>query len=99
MNLFSKTRAAVQRLPVGSLTVDCHGNIVATTVPSSYPQPLLRDIAGEVLLLFREARAAQLPLSELALQFASLQITAREMRGGAFIYLSPITPFTTSPPN
>jgi hypothetical protein len=59
----------------------------------------LRDIAAEVLLLFREARAAQMPLSELNLDFASLQITAREMRGGAFVFLSPKTPLRTSPPN
>jgi len=99
MKLFSKSRAAVQRLPTGSMTVDRHGGIVTTTVASTYPSQLLRDIAGEVLLLFREARAAQMPLSELSLHFASLHIHAREMRGGAFVFLSPNSPFITSPSN
>jgi hypothetical protein len=89
MKLFSKSRPAVQRLPAGSVTVDRHGKIVATTVCSAYPPQLLRDITGEVLLLFREARTAQMPLSELHLHFASLEITAREMRGGAMVFLSP----------
>ena len=40
-----------------------------------------------MLLLFREAREAQMPLAEVSIHFASLRITAREMRGGAIIFL------------
>lgn len=98
LNLFSKSRPAVQKLPSGSLTVDRDGNIVTTTVSSAYPAGLLREIAAEALQLFREARTAQLPLSELSIHFASLQITARELRGGAILFLSPkTTMFTTRP--
>ena len=90
LKLFSKGgSAAVQKLPSGSLTVDRHGKTVTTTVTSSYPEELLNIIAGEVLRLFREARAAQMPFSELNIHFASLQITARELRGGAIIFLTP----------
>jgi hypothetical protein len=96
LSLFSSASAAVQRLPSGSMTVDCDGHVVATTVSSAYPRALLREIALEVLRIFREARTAQVPLSEFNLHFASLRITAREMRGGAIIFLSPKTPFTTS---
>ena len=46
--------------------------------------------------LFREARSAQMPLPEFNIQFASLQINAREMGGGAIIFLSPNIPFTTT---
>lgn len=95
LNLFSKTRAAVHRLPTGSITVDRNGEIVTTTVSSACPPQLLQNITQEVLTLFREARAKHLPLAELNLHFASLQITAREMRGGAIIFLSPrIASFT-----
>jgi len=79
--------------------VDREGNVVTTTVASTYPRGLLREISGEVLRLFREARNAQIPLSELNLDFASLRITAREMRGGAIVFLSPKTPFTTPSSN
>jgi hypothetical protein len=96
LNFFSKSSAAVQRLPSGTFTVDRQGNIVTTTVPSAYPSELLREIACEVLNLFQEARAAQMPLTEFNLHFASLQITARELRGGALVFLSPKT---TSSPN
>jgi len=99
LNLFSKSGAEVQRLPAGSMTVDCHGNVVTTTISSSYAAGLLQDVAGEVLRLFREAREAQLHFSEISLNFASMQITARELRGGAIVFLSPkTTPFTTSSP-
>jgi hypothetical protein len=95
LNLFSRSGAEVHRLPTGSMTVDRDGNVVTTTISSVYSAGLLRTIAEEVLHLFRESRAAQFPVSEFNLQFASLQITAREMRGGAIIFLSVKTPFTT----
>jgi hypothetical protein len=99
LSIFSKGDAEVQRLPTGSLTVDRFGKLVTTTVSSSYPPELLNAVACEVLLLFREARAAQLPFSEFNLQFASLQITARELRGGAIIYLSLKDQYTSPPVN
>ena len=100
LNLFSRTGAAVQRLPSGSLTIDRNGNIVATTVSSKYSTALLRDIAAQVMGLFRGAQTAQIPLSELNIHFASLHITAKELRGGAIVFLSPKTdPFTTASPN
>jgi hypothetical protein len=74
--------------------------VVTTTVSSAYPKALLRDIGHEVLALFREARAAQMPMAEVSLHYASLHITARELRGGAIIFLFPQTafsPITTAP--
>ena len=99
LKLFSKAGAGVQRLPSGSMTVDRDGNVVATTVASGYPPALLHEIAVEVLRLFREAHTAQMPISEFSLHFASLRVTAREMRGGAMVFLSPKTEFTTSSTN
>ena len=100
LNLFSKSRPEVQKLPSGSLTVDREGNIVTTTVSSVYPTGLLREIAIEAMKLIREARIAQLPLTELSIHFASLQVTARELRNGAIVFLTPkTTTFTTRPPN
>jgi hypothetical protein len=42
-----------------------------------------------VLQLFREAREAQMPLAEVSIHFASLHVTAHELRGGALIFLFP----------
>jgi hypothetical protein len=97
---FFGSRAAVQQLPTGSLTVDRDGHVVTTTVSSTYPRPLLQEIGREVLALFREAREAQMPMAEVSLHFASLRITARELRGGAIIFLFPqaaFSPTTTAP--
>jgi hypothetical protein len=97
LNLFSRNSPDVQILPSGSLTVDRNAKILATTVPSMISADVLQDIAARVLNLFREARNAQMPLTELTLQFASLKITARELRGGAMIFLTPKHSFNVSP--
>ncbi len=92
-----RSRALVQQLPSGSLTVNRYGEIVTSTVTSAYPAGLLRDIGREVLLLFREARTSQMPLAEVTVHFASLRITARELRGGAIIFLFPQTAYSITP--
>ena len=81
--------ASVQQLPSGTITVDRSGSIVASTVSTQYPKKLLQMIGQDVLELLSEARAAQMPLAELSLHFGSLRITARELRGGAIIFLLP----------
>jgi hypothetical protein len=90
-----RSRAAIQQLPAGSMTVDRDGTVVTTTVSSAYPHGLLDEIGHGVLSLFREARAAQIPLAEISLHFGSLRITAREIRGGAIIFLYPQTARST----
>jgi hypothetical protein len=95
---FSDTRPAIRRLPTGCFTVDRQGNVMTFTVSSAFPRGTLADIAREVLTLFREARASQMPLAEISLQFASLHITARDLQGGAIIFLSPQNVFATPSP-
>ena len=96
LGLFSKPSPGVQVLPSGTLTVDRNNQILATTVSSSCPREVLQEIGDQVLSLFRQARTAQLPLSELTLHFSSLKITARELRGGAIIFLAPNHSFTAA---
>jgi hypothetical protein len=45
-----------------------------------------------VLAAFAEATAAQLPLAELVINYPSLKISARELRGGAIVFISPKAP-------
>jgi hypothetical protein len=94
LNLFAKPApASLLRLPAGSFTVDREGKVIVGTLPSSFPRSLATDIAEQVLASFREAESAQLPLAVLTITFPSLKITAREMRGGAIIFLSPQAPY------
>jgi len=85
----------LMRLPSGCFTVDCGGKVVASTLPQSFSAPLAQEIAAHVLATFKESHTAQLPLVELIVHFASLKITAREMRGGAIVFLTPRTPNPT----
>jgi hypothetical protein len=89
MNLFSKPAPTLLRLPSGSFSVDRHGSVLVGTLPSSFPMEMVQAIADEVLGTFREATEAQLPLAELIIHYPSLRITARELRGGAMIFLAP----------
>ena len=86
---FSKPTPALLRLPSGSFTADRAGRVLTGTLPSSFPPELVSEIAREVLAAFQEAVTAQLPLSELIIDYTSLKITAREMRGGAMVFLAP----------
>lgn len=97
LNLFSKPQATIQLLPSGSMTVDRNAKILASTVSSSFDQPLLEQIGAQVIAFFRSAEASQIPLTEINLHFASLQISARELRGGAVIFLTPKHAFNVSP--
>ena len=90
LSLFSKSPPALLALPSGSFTVDCEGVVLVGTVPSSFPANLVKDIARQVLAIFKDGKEnAQLPLSEIIISYPSLKITARELRGGAIIFLSP----------
>jgi hypothetical protein len=93
MTIFARPAQALLRLPTGSFTVDRQGSVLVGTLPSSFPAALVSSIAQEVLATFREAETAQLPLSELIISYPSLKITARELRGGAIIFLAPKTPY------
>ena len=91
LNLFARSSADLLPLPRGSFTVDKDGRVLASTLPHSYPAEFAQDIATEVLAVFRSAKAARLPLSEVMIRYSSLKLTARELRGGAIIFLNPQT--------
>lgn len=97
LNLFSKPAPTLLRLPAGSFTVDRHGSVLASTLPSSFPDELVDAISQRVLAVFRGAADAQLPLAEMSIRYPSLKITARELRGGAILFLTPQSggPFKT----
>jgi hypothetical protein len=83
------------QLHSGSFSMDRTGRILATTLPSSFPRNLVQTIGQCVALTFEEAQNAQLPLNELVIHYPGLKITAREMRGGAIVFLS--TPNSAEP--
>ena len=95
MNLFSKASPSTPvRLATGCFTVDRSGRLVASTLPQTFPTPQVQEIAQQVLAAFNSAREQNLPLVEMILDYAALTLTAREMRGGAIVYLTsrPMSP-------
>ena len=92
LNLFSsKPAPALLGLPFGSFTVDRSGRVVIATLPSSFPAALMAEIGQHVLTTLRDAQTAQLPLAEVVVYYPALRITARELRGGAIVFLAPQT--------
>jgi len=90
LNLFQNGPAkGPTPLPAGSFTVDRSGEIIASTVSSQFSAQRLSQISALVLRAFQTARAADLSLSEIAVSLGAMNIKAREMRGGAIIFLSP----------
>ena len=90
-----------ERLPSGCSTLHRGGELVASTLPSSFNRTAMLEIGKVVVAAFQNAQAANLPLTDLHLKFSGLVITAREMRGGALIFLQPATlqlPESHTPP-
>ena len=92
LNMFKKgpeEEMVMTRLPSGSFTIDPAGKVVISTLPRAFPEARVRQIIDVVLGSFQAAREAHLPLSELVVHYAALRLTARELRGGAIIFLAP----------
>ncbi len=92
LRLFSREETLpLIHLPAGSFTLDRDGQILTSTLPRSFPLKRVRDIGSRVLASFRAAQEAQMPLSEIIIHYAALKLLARELRGGAIIFLMPQT--------
>ena len=91
LKFFRKPKSTLLRLPSGSFSVDRNGDILISTLPQTFPAELVKAIATSVLQAFKSSQTAQLPLSELIVHYPSLKVTARELRGGALVFLSPQT--------
>ena len=88
LNFFSKPEPKLDRLPEGSFTVDAKGRVLTSTIPQWFAPEQAQEVGRRVLAAFRQARQAQHPLNELVIHYAALKITARELRGGALVFLS-----------
>jgi hypothetical protein len=88
-NLLGTAARGPAPLPSGSFTVDREGEILSSTISSSFSPIYLREISSMVLGTFRDAREASMAVNEVAATYGALNLKARELRGGAIIFLSP----------
>jgi hypothetical protein len=86
-----RTQRKLGKIPSGTFSLDREGQIIASTMPQWFPVAEMRDIGGRVLTFFRNAQQAQMPLQELNVYYPTLRVTARNLRGGALIFLLPQT--------
>ena len=84
-----KTDTMLLRLPSGSFTLDPAGRVVASTLPRSFPSHLVQQVSRSIMETFESAREAHMELNELVVDFPAFKVTARELRGGAIIFLAP----------
>ena len=90
LSFFSRpTTLNLVRLPNGSFTVDASGRILTSTLPHTFPQSWAEAIGKHVVATFKASQAAEVPLRELVAEYSALKLTARSMRAGAIIFLSP----------
>ncbi len=100
---FSRTTipARMDRLPTGCFALHRDGGLVTSTVPSWFSPKLIAEISRVVRDAFHSAMEANLPLTDMSVTYSGLNIVAREMRGGALIFLNPRQPqyVRKTPPN
>ena len=86
---FKSSSPGLVALPAGSFTLNRDGSIMTSTLPQSFPAEHLQAIGERVLASFQSAKKAQMPLSEIIIHYSALKLLARELRGGAIIFLMP----------
>ena len=90
LKIFSRDEAnAPMPLPSGTFTMDRTGRIVTTTISNTFPEKLSLEIGHAVIDTFKKAQAADMVLTEISMNFAALKLTARELRGGAIVFVAP----------
>lgn len=87
--LFKSSDHSLVHLPAGSFTIDRDGKVMTSTLPRSFPSEHLRAIGDQVLASFRSAEKAQMPFAEIIIHYSALKLMARELRGGAIVFLMP----------
>lgn len=89
-----------EHLMRGSFAVDREGELVVCTLGYGCSRPALDQIGRTVLDAFAHAREVNQPLAVVTTIQSGFKITAREMRGGALVFMRPETPsqFPQLPP-
>jgi hypothetical protein len=78
------------RFPRGSFTISAAGSIVVSTLPRTFPRERMEAIGRVVVSALSSARELGTPFSELAADFAGLEIRARDLAGGAIVFVTPL---------
>ena len=88
---FVRTTVSIEagRLPSGCFAVHREGGIICSTLPHWFPVASTEEIGHAVIAAFRIASETNVTLNELSIRYSGLTILARDLRGGALIFLIP----------
>lgn len=87
--LFKSEDPGLTTIPAGSFTIDKDGAVITSTLPQSFPAAHRDAIGQQVLASLNSAKKARMPFNEIVVQYSALKLVARELRGGAIVFLSP----------
>lgn len=90
LGLFEQTAKAPLKIPTGCFSLDPQGRVISSTMPSSFPAEIVAEIGDTILKTFRESHMAGLGLTQLSIHYASMRVTARDLHGGALVFLNPL---------
>ena len=96
LGLFEQTAKAPLKIPTGCFSLDPEGRLLSSTLPSTFPREIMDEIGGVVQEVFADANRQGLGLTEFSIHYASLRITARDIHGGALIFLNPLTMYSSA---
>jgi len=76
-------------MPAGCFAVHREGGIICSTLPHWFSEETMVEIARVVTAAFRIAGETNVTLTETFIRYRGLTIIARDLRGGALIFLTP----------
>lgn len=90
LDIFGKSKERQPfEIPAGTFTVDRNSRILSSTLPQSFPEECIHELAKPFIEAFCGAQGANVALTELVVHYSALKITAKELRGGAMVFLAP----------
>lgn len=88
---FVRTTIPVEagRMPSGCFAVNRQGGIICSTLPQWFPMETAEEIGDTILASFRIASETNVKLTDISVRYSGMNILARDLRGGALIFLVP----------
>ena len=88
---FVRTTVPVEagRMPSGCFAVHREGGIICSTLPQWFSRDTTEEIGRTVLDAFRIASETNVTLNDFTIRYSGMNIIARDLRGGALIFLVP----------
>lgn len=77
------------RMPSGCFALHKEGGIICSTLPLWFSKKTATEIGRVVIAAFRVAAETTVPLTEMYIRYRGVTIFARDLRGGALIFLIP----------